>query len=207
MLCNSTAFKILLAIGCWYPAKVTNRIIRYLNYFYIVFIYINCFLIYFFQTIYLIINIKINITSTIDNLVINSIILFTFSKCISLLINRKKFLLLHSKLRDTLMNPNSNEEILIEQNCEKNLKLITLTYLILSESCSVCMSLLGIVEKKHKLPSNTWLPFEVNQSNFWMIYIWQSWVLILGAAAASSTDCVFLNCIKRVCAKIKILSC
>ena len=212
MINNFLAFKLLSIFGCWFPIEeINSKVLRYFKYvlrcIYSALVIINLFLLFNLEVTYMIIESKSSIGSALNVVILNTALLFCFFKIKILIIDRNKFLLLDSQLSDPLMTPKSNDEILIHKICEKNTRLITALVAIIHQVNVIFLCIVPLISPEYgQFPISHWMPFEVNQSNFWKIYIWHVVSLLYGGGINGCSDCIFVDCIEHLWSKLKILS-
>ena len=205
MISESLAFKVLTISGCWLSiGTATKKTQKYLYCLYSTFAIFNYYFIYVLQLIYLFNQIKTK-DLHIDTFLLNNAFLFTLFKIRTLVFNRNNFLKMDALLSDPLVAANSDIEIQYHKNCLKRTKFITYLFVFVMETTASCFCALPFTIEKGQLAMKHWVPFEVNKSNYWIIYAWHVYILTSNALAACSSDCIFVDFIEHGCEKLKIL--
>ena len=209
MISDSLAFKILTVIGCWLPIKPLGKLGECLYWLYTAFIAINFSVLYVLQVTYMLIEIGHDTASVIEVLVLHTSVMFFCFKMQVLIFKRKQIFNLDNKLSDPLVIANTENEIMIQKSCKERSKLITSAFVASAEVCALIFCVFPFIGSKEniKLPVTHWIPFEVNETNFYKIFTWHVFLLFIGAAIDTSTDCIFVEFIDHGCAMLKILNC
>ena len=207
MISESLAFKVLSIMGCWLPIERTwGNLSKYLYYLYSTIVVSNFYLLLILESIFIFNEMKNDLNSAIETLIWTNSTLFLCVKAKLLIFDRKKILNLDLELKDELLIAKSNEEIEIHENCLKRTKIITAAFLMLAQNSSFLIMVSPILSKESgELPLKHWILFEVNKTNYLIIYAWQIFVLITGGSINCLTDCIFVDFIEHGCKNISIL--
>ena len=159
----------------------------------------------------MLITFKSDMQSVIEVIPPYASILFVCCKIKILIFNRNEFINLDNSLSDDLLIPKNEKEISIHKYSDKKIRYCTIIFGIMAQATALFFLMVPLMSEEKRrsfeLPMRHWLPFKVNRSNYWMVFIWQAFILIYGCAINSCSDCIFVEFIENGCAKLKILAC
>ena len=207
MISTSLAFKTLTILGVWFPNNNNNfgKFRKYVYNFYTFLVTINYYLFVILLTITAITeNDKEKI---IETFLLIATTFFLLWKLNNLLLNKNGIINLDTKLYHDLFIPTSEDELSVERNCKKIMKKIVILFSFLGCSVSIFYCIYPLMsEEMYLLPANQWFPFEINSSNYKVVYVWQVFNFIHGAFLQCCSDCIFVEFISYGCVQFSILT-